>query len=173
MTDDIAFNLQGGSDLNARYSRDSKSPYFLSPDAQQLRFVGQPDHLKVMKQLQTTCKIIVVHGAEDHTYPIEDAREMVGNMKHAGLDVEAHFITKEHLDGKVFTSTGHALGNRTQIVFRVADKYLLPDSPDALIRKGATDFERRDTEVRYDTLGGAFVISYENGFPVGRFVAKK
>ena len=54
---------------------------------------------------------------------------MVGNMKGAGLDVEAHFIAKEHLDGKVFTSTGHALGNRTQIVFRVADKYRMASSP--------------------------------------------
>lgn len=173
LTDDIAFNLQGGSDLNARYSRDTKSPNYLNPDAQQLRFVGHPEHLKVMKQLQTACKIIVVHGAEDRTCPIEDAREMVGNMKAAGLDVEAHFITKEHLDGKAFTSTGHALGNRTQIVFRVADKYLLPDSPDALMRKGPTDFERRDAEVRYGTPGGAFVISYEKGLPVGVFAPKK
>ena len=172
LSDDIAFNLPGGSDLNARYSRDPKSPFYLSADSQQLRFVGHPDHLKVMKQLQATARIIVVHGAEDTTCPVEDAREMVENLKAAGLGVEPHFITKDQLDGKVFTSAGHALGNRTQIVFRVADAYLLADGPKALVRQGLTDFERWDTKVRYATPGGAFVISYEGGFPVGRFEKK-
>lgn len=172
LSDGIAFNLPGGSDLDARYSRDPRSPFYLSPDAQQLRFVGHPDHLRVMRQLSSTGKVIVVHGVEDITCPIEDARTMVENMKAAKLDVEAHFISKEQLDGKVFTSAGHSLGNRTQIVFRVADKYLLPDSPDALVRKALTDFERRDAQVRYPTPGGVFVISYETGSPVGRFEAK-
>ena len=169
LSDDIAFNLPGGSDLNARYSRDPKNPYHLSPDAQQLRFVGHPEHLRLMKDLGTTCKVVVVHGAEDRTCPIEDAREMTASMKKAGLDVEPHFITKDHLDGKVFTSTGHSLGNRTEIVFKVASKYLLPDSREALVRKGPSDFERRDSKVRYPTANGVWIISYEHGYPVGRF----
>ena len=169
LSDDIAYNLPGGSDLDARYSRDAKNPFYLSPDAQHLRFVGHPDHLKVMKKLETECKIVVVHGAEDRTCPTEDAREMVTNLKAAGLDVDAHFVTKEQLDGKVFMSTGHSLGNRTEIVFRVADRYLLPNGPQSRVRKGPTDFERKDTRVRYATPNGTFVISFEKGYAVGKF----
>src|SRR6185436_261125 len=39
---------------------------------------------------------------------------------------------------------------------------------DALLRKGATDFERRE-DIRYRTSNGAFVISYAEGYPVGHF----
>ena len=39
---------------------------------------------------------------------------------------------------------------------------------DALARRGKSDFERRD-DVRYRTSGGAFVISYAAGYPVGTF----
>ena len=172
LSNDVAFNLPGGSDLDARYSRDPKSPNFLSPDAQQLRDLGHAEHLQVMKRLKTACQIVVVHGTEDTTCPFADAKSMVESMKKAGLEVTPHFIGRADLDGKVFTSAGHSLGNRTQIVFRVADKFLLLDSADARVRKGPTDFERRDAEVRYQTPGGAFVISYKDGFPVGRFEAK-
>ena len=43
---DIAFHLPGGSDLDARWSRDPASPSYLSPDEQDLRFVGQSGHLQ-------------------------------------------------------------------------------------------------------------------------------
>ncbi len=169
LSDDIAFNLPGGSGLNARYSRDPKSANYLSKDEQEIRFNGNPSHLKVMRTLGTSSKIIAVHGTGDNTCPFPDAREMVTNMQTAKLDAEAHFLTKAHLDGKVFTSIGHALGNRTLIVFKVAGKYILPDSKQALIRKTPTDFERRDGKVRYPTANGEFVISYQDGYPVGRF----
>jgi hypothetical protein len=122
-----------------------------------------------MKRLGNSCKIVVVHGTEDRTCPIEDAQEMVASMKKAGLDVEAHFLTKQHLDGKVFTSAGHGLGNRTEIVFKVADRYLLPDGTDARVRKGPNDFACRDAKVEYAVPNGRFVISYETGIPIGRF----
>ena len=99
--------------------------------------------------------------------------ELVDNMKTAGLDVEPHFITNEQVDGKVFTTTGHALGNRTLIVQQVSDKYLLPNSPTALHRLGPTDFDRCDQTVRYPTKNGAWVISYEAGYPLGRFEANR
>jgi predicted esterase len=172
LSDDIAFNLPGGSDLDARYSRDPASPFYLSPDAQALRFVGHLEHLATMKRLGNTCKIVVVHGTEDRTCPTDDAREMVANVRTAGLDVDAHFIAREHLDGKAFTSTGHGLGNRTEIVFKVADRYLLLDSPEARVRRGRSDFACRDARVAYATPHGRYVISYETGVPVGRFEPK-
>ena len=167
LSDEIAFNLPGNGGLNARWSRDPGSRNFLSRDEQELRFVGYPDHLAVMKSLGTTSRILVVHGVDDSvTYP--HAVEMVKNMQRAKLDVEPHFITQDRVDGTTFTTTGHALGNRTRIVLEVAGKLLEPGGTNAMLRKGPTDFERRD-EVRYPTSAGEFVISYRNGFPVGRF----
>ena len=167
LSDEIAFNLPGNGGLNARWSRDPASPSHLAQDEQELRFVGHPDHLAAMKRWGPTSRILVVHGVDDTvTYP--HAVEMVANMRQAKLDVEPHFITKDRVDGTTFTTTGHALGNRTRIVFEVAGKYLEPGGAHALLRAGPTDFERRE-DVRYPTSGGEFVISYRDGFPIGRF----
>ena len=168
LSDDIAFNLPGGTDLNARYVRDPKHPYYLSRDAQELRFAGHPAHLATMKRLGCTAKIFTVHGADDSTCP--DADEFAANMKASGLDFTYVRVTKEMLDGKIFSSSGHALGNRTLIVDHVAGKYLDPSSPDALHRAGPTDFERGE-DVRYATTSGTWIISYAKGFPEGRFEA--
>ena len=169
LADDIAYGIPGRTTLNAGYSRDKDSPFHLTPDAQGLRFVGHPEHVKVMKQLGNTCRMLVVHGVDDASCPFEDAREMVVNMQHAGLKVEPHFIREADLDGKVFTSTGHPLGDRTLRVFKFGDRYLRADSPYLAVRQGPTDFQRRDTAVRYRTTSGTWVISYENGYPVGEF----
>ena len=171
LTDDIAFGLTGGSNLNARWKPDPDRPYYLTQDDRDIRFVGNPKHLAEMKRLGHATKIIVVHGIEDTTSPIADAREMVQLMKEADFDVEPIFVTKNQIDGKIFTSAGHSLGQRTEIVFRVAEKYLRPDSSQFLERKSSTDFFLRD-EIKYETTNGAYVISYENGFPIGRFEPK-
>jgi len=168
LTDDIAFHLDGGSRLNARYSPDPESPRYLSHGAQALRYVGNPEHLATMKELGNSVKMIVVHGAGDDVCPVEDAREMVANMKAAGMDVEAVWVTQDILDGETFKSTGHSMGDRTRIVFYTADKYLKQDSADLVVREGLTDFERKET-IRYDVPGGAYLISYEKGYPVGTF----
>jgi dienelactone hydrolase len=162
LSDDIAFKLPGGSDLDARYNRDPKSPNFLSLDHQELRFVGNPDHLATMKALGSETRIVTVHGVDDTTCPYPDAVEMVGWMRRAGLNIEPQFITKDQIDGKVFTSTSHSLGNRTEIVEQAFNA--------RSERRGPTDFERAEI-IRYSTTNGAFEIDYSNGFPVGRFVA--
>ncbi len=172
LSDDIAFNLPGGSDLDARFKRDPASPSFLSLDHQELRFIGNPDHLATMKALGSASKIVTVHGVDDTTCPYADAVEMVGWMKRARLDVEPQFVTKERVDGKVFTTTGHALGNRTEIVLQIPSRSLALDAkPTPLKRIGPTDFDLAET-IRYRTTNGAFEIDYSNGFPVGRFVPR-
>jgi cephalosporin-C deacetylase-like acetyl esterase len=168
LSHDIAFNLPGGTGLNARWSRDPKSTNYLSVDEQEIRFVGHPDHLREHKRLGSPTKIIVVHGVDDGSCLFADAEELVRNLQFAGLDVDHHFITKDDLDGKVFTSSGHALGNRTEIVFRVAGDYLSPTSDKAIRHNGVTDFDRRE-DIRFRTTNGQFFISYEHGYPVGRF----
>jgi len=170
LSDDIAFNLPGGSRLNARYSRDRASPNWLSPAAQELRFIGNAKHLTAMRVLGASAKIVVVHGVNDRTCPFADKQELVANMRAVGIDVEPHFVAKEDLDGKVFTSSGHALGNRTEIVFRVAGEYLQPRKATSLNRETSTDFERRERVV-YPVTGGKYVIDYRLGYPEGTFVA--
>ena len=170
LSDDIAFDDPGGSGLNARWSREKSSPNYLSPAHQEIRFVGKPEHLAVMKRLRNPTKIVVVHGRDDRTCPFEDKVELVENMKAAGLDVEPHFLSKQDLDGKIFTSTGHALGNRTEIVFKVAEQYLAPERKKTSRRvRKPNDFERRDS-FGFPVTDGEFVISYSRGFPVGHFV---
>jgi cephalosporin-C deacetylase-like acetyl esterase len=166
---DIAFHLPGGSDLDARWSREPSSLKYLIPDAQDIRFAAHPRHLTAMKQLGNSCRTIVVHGVDDTTCPFADAHELVANFQAAGLSVEPRFIAKKDLDGEVFTSSSHALGNRTKIVLQVAEKHLTPGSPDALVRPGNNDFDLHDELVRYRTPGGEFVICYAAGFPVVRF----
>jgi len=168
LSDDIAFALPGGSSLNARWSRDPGSPNFLSIDDQELRFVGHPLHLAEMKRLGATARVIVIHGVDDQTCPYEDAVQMVDLMKTASLNVEPHFITQHDIDGQIFSSTGHSLGDRTRIVLSVAGKYLRVHGDQSLRRQGESDFDRRES-IRYPTTNGEFVISYDNGFPVGRF----
>ncbi len=172
LSDDIAFNLPGGSDLNARFSRDPASPSFLTLDHQELRFLGNPDHLAAAKSLGSQTKIITVHGRDDTACPFPDAVEMVDGMRRAKLDVESQFIGKDRIDGKIFTSTGHALGNRTEIVLQLGAKFLSPSESDRRERTEPSDFERRET-IRYRTSNGAFEIDYAAGFPEGRFVASE
>jgi predicted esterase len=170
LSDDIAFDLDGGSRLNAGYRRDPDSERHLSPDFQAIRFIGHPKHLRQMRALENAAKILVVHGASDATCPIEDIREMITNFQAVGLDVEPHVIDTDQLDGKIFKDTGHSIGNRTQILSALADAYLLPDSPEVCRRKGTSDFERPANPVRYDTKNGHFLIDYAKGYPEARFV---
>ena len=167
LSDALAYNLPPARGLDARWSRDPASPSYLSPGAQEIRFVGHPAHLAEMKRLSTTTKIFTVHGVQDFTC-LGDGREMVANMERAGFDVVPVWVTKEMVDGKIFVSTGHSLGNRTLIPGHVAGKFLRADSPDALERRTPTDFERRE-DIRYTTTDGSYVISYAQGYPVGRF----
>ena len=171
LNDDIAFGLEGGSRLNAGYSQDPASKEYLSPDAQALRDLGNPTHLKQMVDFGQTTKIFVVHGSTDDVCPVADKREVVKNMVAAGMPVTALFLEDKHLDGVVFKGTAHSLGDRTKIVQHMADRQLLADSPDAAVTSGPGDFERRDT-ICYTTPNGCWEIDYTAGYPVGRMVEK-
>jgi hypothetical protein len=168
LSDEIAFGIPGRTSLNARWSRDPASPDFLSPGAQEIRFVGNPAHLAVMKRLGNAAKVVSVHGVDDASCPFSDAEELVQNFREAGLDFVSEWITRDRVDGGIFTSAGHALGDRNRIPGHVAGRWLRPDGPEALERKGPSDFERRDT-VRYPTTDGVYVVDYSAGYPVGRF----
>ncbi len=171
LTDALAYGLPGNK-LDAGYSQDPRSKAYLSPDAQGIRNAGHPKHLRQMRELGNRCKMIVVHGTTDSYNSAEGKQQMVENMQAAGLDIDSYFLTEGMLDGVAFKTTGHALGDRTKIVFKVADRYLLPDSPRKTLREGKTDFELLDELVRYATVSGEFVISYAKGAPSVQFHAK-
>ena len=170
LNDDIAYGLEGASILNAGYSQDPESPAYLSADEQQIRFIGDSGHVATMKALGNQARIIVVHGTEDAVCPVEDKREMVDNMVAAGLRVEAHFIGPDDVDGVVVTNTGHGVGDRTRMVSKFADPYLLPtsDGDEAPLN----DFDSKDRRVQYETQSGTYVISYETGAPNLAFIPR-
>ncbi len=169
LSDDIAFNEPGGSSLNARYVRDPNSPFHLSVDMQALRETSRLEHLQAWKAQGGTAKLIIVHGEEDATCPYADAVTLAANAQTAGLNVVPHWVKKSELDGKVFTSAGHPLGNRTEIVEAVAGQWLKADSPQAVVRNGRSDFARKEV-ITYATPNGRWEIDYAAGYPIGRFV---
>ncbi len=168
LSDDIAFGDPGGSPLSARWIRDPGSPYYLSPAAQEIRFVGHPGHLAEMKRLGSSAHLLIVHGVEDPTCPVADARELVDNLQAAGLPVEPVWVDASRVDGRIFRAPDHALGDRTQIVRALAADGLRPEGPGSWVRQTPSDFELNQ-EVRYPTRGGTHVIMFRDGIPEGRF----
>jgi len=94
----------------------------------------------------------------------------VANMEAAGLEVDAHYITKDDVDGTLLRNSGHSVGNRTSLLTHFAGRYLSPDSKEMRRTTGRCDFELRDDKVSYETDTGRYVISYKHGYPVGSFV---
>lgn len=164
LTDDIAYNLPGGSKLNARYVRDPRHPFYLSVDRQELHDLGNSVHLAIMKKAGCSAKIITVHGEDDQADGVAD--QYAASMTASGLDFTYVRVTKEMIDGGTFTTTGHALGNRTAIVRHVA-----ADSLKNLRRQGPSDFERRE-DICYPTSNGVWTVSYARGWPEGRFESR-
>lgn len=171
LSDDIAFNLPGGSVLDARYSQDKSSVSYLTPGAQEIRYIGNPDHLKVMKDLGHETKIVVIHGTTDRYCLFPDAKQMYDNMKAAELDVEAIFVTPKDIDKVVFRSTGHSLGDRTKMMTKFGGEYMIPGREKFRLRKSPTDFELKQ-DVIYPTSDGRFVVSYTDGKPTIHFEPK-
>ncbi|MCB1123962.1 MAG: DUF2920 family protein [Verrucomicrobiae bacterium] len=168
LSDDIAYNQPGGSKLDARYSQDPQSPMFLAPGRQELHYIGNQVHLQKLKEMGNEARIVVIHGTGDDICPYPDAVEMVEHMKQTELNIEAFFVKESDLDGSVFKSTGHSLGDRTQMMLRYGEKYLNPESEHYYERQSQTDFELQQ-DVIYPTSDGQYVVSYPGGIPSIRF----
>ncbi|MBN9694136.1 MAG: prolyl oligopeptidase family serine peptidase [Verrucomicrobia bacterium] len=168
LTDDIAFNEPGGSPLNARWSRDSASANYLSEEQQFIRYVGYPLHLRQMKSWGTSAEVVVIHGVDDPTCPVADARDLVAQFQAVGLKIRGVWVDTSQLNGAPFRSSDHALGDRTEIVRSVAGAGLRPGTAESWRRSGPSDFQRRE-DLKFLTYRGRFVISYRDGFPVGRW----
>ncbi len=169
LSDDIAFGLPGGSELNARYSQDAASPFYLGPGEQKFRFIGNPGQVAQWKEQGGRAKIVTVHGVTDDVCPYQDALEYAENLKAAGVDLDFVPVTEEMIDNQTFVSTGHNLGVHALIVDRFAGEFLSPTGGRASRLSGPNDFERKSV-IRYQTEDGEWVIDFSKGAPEGRFV---
>ncbi len=165
LTDDIAFNMPGGSGLNARYSRDPASPAYLAPHMQEIRDLGNPAHLTTMAQVGNRCKTVVIHGENDGSCLAADKRRMVNNMREAGLAVDAHFISAKDVDGKLILNSGHSLGNRHALLRHFAGAYLVLEGENACKLAAPNDFEKAEC-ITYAVTGGKYTIDFTKGWPV-------
>jgi len=168
LTDDIAYNLPGGSGLNARYSRDPASPAYLSKGMQEIRDLGNATHLALMAKLGNHCKVVVIHGEDDGLCLVADKKRVTTAMQAAGLDVETHFLGKADIDQQLVLNTGHSLGNRTALLQHFAGDYLAPTSAKMCRLAGPVDFDRRET-IAYPTTNGIYTLDYTTGSPVLRY----
>lgn len=167
LIDAIAYGTGEGTTLNAGYSRDPASAAYLSPDMQEIRDFGHPEHCRLLKAANPDLKIVIVHGLDDASCPVVPKIEQYRNLVAAGLEVDAHFLTPLDVDGVAVKGTGHAVGDREQVVIKYADEYLREDGRFAKATSGPSDFTR-GSEVTYPTTNGQYVISYD-GPPVIRF----
>ena len=93
-------------------------------------------------------------------------------MRAAGLDVDAHFITKPEIDGKPVINSGHQIGDRTRLLMHFAGKYLAPDS-EQMCRLTAPNYFERRVVIVYPTSHGQHTISYAGEVPTLTFTAAK
>ncbi len=164
LTDDVAYNLPGGSGLNARYSKDPANPSYLSPDMQEIRNLGNPEHLALQAKNENRCKIVIIHGEDDPVCLAADKHKVADAMQVAGLDVETHFITKADVDGKLFMDSKHQIGDRTILLKHFAEKYLSPKSEQMRRLTKPNDFDRR-ADIAYPTSNGIHTITYSGEVP--------
>lgn len=168
LTDDMAYNLPGGATLNARYSRDPASPSFLAPGGRQIRDLGNPAHLAIQKQAGCTCKIVMIHGADDAACPADDKRRVADAMRAAVLDVVPHILTKDDIDGALVKNSGHSIGDRTALLQKFAGEFLTPGLPTHCELRGPCDFDRGEA-VTFPTSDGEYRITYGPNGPAIRF----
>lgn len=172
LTDGIAYGEReyGAGGLNAGYVRDPKDPRYLSKDMQEIRDFGNLVHNRLRHQANPDLKIVIVHGVNDRSCPVVPKIDQFRRMVTAGIDVDGHFITPFHVDGKVIRSTGHAVGSRGQIVIKLAGVYMEENGRLKRARTGPSDFTRGDT-FEYPTTNGRFIVDF-SGPPTVRFVKK-
>ena len=171
LTDDIAYNLPGGSGLNARYSRDPANPAYLTKGMQEIRDLGNPAHLALLVKGGNRCKIVMLHGEDDGSCLAADTHRVADAMHAVGLNVETHFFSKADIDGKLVLNTGHSIGNRTALLQHFAGDYLLPTSPKLCRLTAPCDFDQRKL-ISYPTSDGVYTISFPDGLPTVSFAKK-
>lgn len=170
LLDSIAFGTGEGTSLNAGYSKDPASPSYLSADMREIRDFGNYEHCKLLHAANPNVKIVIVHGLKDASCPVTPKIGQFAQMVRAGLDVDGRFLNEIDVDGTAVTTTGHAVGDREQVVVKYADEYLKENGKFARATAGPSDFTRGGT-FEYPTSNGKYVISFA-GPPTIEFVKR-
>lgn len=168
LIDAMAFGTGEGTHIDAGYSRDPGSPYFLTPEMRRIRDFGDPEHCALLAKANPYLKIVIAHGVDDETCPVVPKMEQFARMTAAGMDVDGRFLTEIDVDGYAVTTTGHPVGNRDRVVMKYADDYLLPEGRLTRRTEHENDFQRRGL-FKYPGESGTFVISFE-GYPTINFL---
>ena len=164
LTNDIAF---GVGRLNAGYSKDPASPKYLTAAMQEIRDPGNPAHLKLQKAANPDNQVVIVHGLDDTHCNPADKMVIAANMVRAGFRPATHFLTQADVDGSIVKNTGHAIGNRPEVIAKFGGAYIAEKGRFAKIIPGPSDFEA-GKEVVYPVTGGRYVVSFQ-GTPTIRF----
>jgi len=167
LSDRIAYGEAGR--LNALYSRDPASPYFLSPAMQEIRDLGNRAHLALQYAANPANQVVIVHGLDDDYCPVTDKIAVFRNMIAAGFRPEGHFITRNQVDGIVVTTTGHQVGDRAYVIAHFGKDYLAEHGEHILALREPDDFERGETVV-YPVTGGEYRVDFSVGAPTVGFV---
>ncbi len=156
LTNDIAF---GRGHLNAGYSNDPLSPKFLSQAMQEIRDPGHLAHLKQQKSVNPNNKVVIVHGQDDQACSVTDKITIFQNMIRAGFRPSGHFLTESDVDGKIITTSGHALGNRLLIIKQFAGIFLEENGEFAAATAQTNDFTRAG-KVEFPCTGGKYIVDF-------------
>jgi predicted esterase len=160
LTEDIAF---GRGNLNAGYSRDPKSPKFLTTAMREIRDPGNLLHLRRQKKSNPNNKVVIVHGQDDCYCSVVDKITIFENMIKADFRPSGYFLTKSDIDGEVITTTGHAIGNRLKVIERYAGRFLKENGDFSRETIEANNFEKAE-KVEFPCTGGKYIVDY-TGIP--------
>ena len=164
LTDEIAY---GFGKLNAGYSKDPASPKYLSPAMQEIRDPGNPAHLAIQKKLNPGNKVVIVHGLDDKSCNPADKMLIASAMVRAKFRPDTHFLTGNDVDGVIVRNTGHAIGNRPEVISKFGFNYIAENGKFAMLIPGKSDFDAQH-EIVYPVTGGKYIISFK-GLPAVRF----
>ena len=92
---------------------------------------------------------------------------IAANMVRAGFRPATHFLTKADVDGKVVTTTGHAIGDRPEVISKFGGPYIAEKGPFVKLISGKSNFDA-GSDVIYPVTGGRYIITF-NGAPTIRF----
>ncbi|MGI5818672.1 MAG: alpha/beta hydrolase family protein [Armatimonadota bacterium] len=169
LIDAMAFGTGEGTHIDAGYSREPDSAYFLTRDMRRIRDFGDSEHCRLLAEANPALKIVIVHGVDDASCPVVPKMEQFARMTAAGLDVDGRFLTEIDVDGYAVTTTGHPVGNRDRVVMKYADDYLLPEGRLAKRTAQENDFQRGGI-FEYPGDEGVSAIDFD-GYPTIEFMS--
>lgn len=145
--------------LNAGYSEAPEAENYLSAAMQEIRDIGDPEHLKLQYAANKDAKIVIVHGLDDDACPCREKVQAFANMIKAGFQVDGYFITPVMVDDLILTTTGHQVGDRAYVIAKYGQPYMSEKGEFIKLAPEENDFVRK-APIIYPCTGGCYRIDY-------------